>query len=308
LSEENNILNTNTKVLAFVIFLNLLIVVLQIIFGIYSHSLALITDAIHNFQDVISLIIALIAAIWMTKKPTEKMTFGFLRSEAMAGFINSGFLVGAIFLIVISGVERLINPQEIEGIYVIVMGGIALIINGLSAYLLGFHHHHDHHNDHHHHHEHEDLNIRAAYLHLLSDAGISLGVVIGGLFIYFYHIYWIDPVLSIAFSLYILKETIPVLKKTSTILMEGIPYEINLKELEEKIKNVPQVEGLHDVHIWALSSKDIYFTGHIVVDKNLTLGEISKIVEKVDEILRKNGISHITIQPEPKDFKCENVY
>jgi cobalt-zinc-cadmium efflux system protein len=307
LGENKNILKTNTKVLTFVILLNLLIVALQIAFGIFSHSLALITDAVHNFQDVISLIIALVAAVWMTKEPTEKMTFGFLRSEAMAGFINSGFLIGAIFLIVISGIERLLNPQEIDGIYVIVMGGIALIINGWSAYLLGFHHSHGHGYDDHHH-NYEDLNIKAAYLHLLSDAGISLGVVIGGLFIYFYKIYWIDPVLSIVFSLYILKETIPVLKKTSTILMEGMPYEINLKELENKITDITDVEDVHDIHIWALSSKDIYFTGHIVVSKDLTLEQISKIIEEVEKILKDYGINHITIQAEPKDFKCENVY
>jgi len=305
LGEEKDILQTNKKVLTFVIILNLVIVVLQIIFGIYSHSLALVTDAVHNFQDVISLIIALIAAIWMRKKPTQKMTFGYLRAEAMAGFVNSGFLIGAIFLIIITSFERLINPQDVEGIFVIIMGGIALIINGYSAYLLGFHHHH---HGEEHDHNHENLNIKAAYLHLLSDAGISLGVVIGGIFIYLYHIYWIDPVISIVFSLYILKETVPILVKTSTILMEGVPYKFDIEEIELEIKSIPDIIDVHDFHIWALSSKDIYFSGHITVKENLSLKDIDRLISVIQEKLRKKGINHITIQPEIKDFQCENVH
>ena len=291
------------KILITVIILNLIIVASQIGFGIYAHSLALITDAVHNFQDVISLVIAFIAAVFMTKKPTEKMTFGYLRSEAMAGFINSAFLVGAIVLIIISSIERLFFPQEVDSIYVIIVGFIAFVVNALSAYFLGLHKHDQDK------HGHEDLNIKAAYLHLLSDAGISVGVVIGGILIYFYKIYWVDPLISILFSLYIFKETYPVLKKTYMILMESVPPDINTKEIQEIIlKECKDILELHDLHVWALSSKDIYLTAHVVLKPSVTVEEFDRKVQRISQIMGEKGINHVTIQPETEDFKCPNIY
>jgi cobalt-zinc-cadmium efflux system protein len=293
--------NKNKLLLA--IFLNLIIVFSQIGFGIYSKSIALITDAVHNFQDVVSLIIAFIAAVYMQKKPTEYMTYGYLRSEVMAGFINSAILIGAVVLIIFSSVERLFYPQEVESIYVVVVGFIGFIVNAFSAYLLGFHHHH-HGEDHHHH----DLNIKAAYLHLISDAGMSLGVVLGGLFMYFYNLYWIDPLISILFSLYILKETLPVLKKSYFILMESVPQDISILNLKKEILSIEHIKEIHDVHVWALSSKDIYFTGHIVLDSSISVEEFDALLEKIKKILKDKGINHITIQPETEKYRCENTY
>ncbi|WP_457627118.1 cation diffusion facilitator family transporter [Persephonella sp.] len=292
----------NRLKLAVAIFLNMVIVVFQIIFGLYAHSMALITDAVHNFQDVVSLIIAYIAAVFMTKKPNERMTFGYLRSEVMAGFVNSAFLMGAVFLIIISSIERLFKPVEVDSIYVIVMGGIAFVINAFSAWLLGFHHHHDHN------HNHEDLNIKAAYLHLLSDAGISLGVVAGGLVIYFYGIHWVDPVISILFSLYIFRETMPVLKKSYMILMESVPQGIDIDEIKRIILSHPEIKDVHDIHVWALSSKDIYLSAHIVFRDKTDIGEFDRILKELRQELSKKGINHITIQPEIRGFECDYSY
>ena len=297
-------ITTKKKILFIAIVLNMIIVISQIIFGILSHSIALITDAVHNFQDVLSLIIAYIAAIFFAKKPTERMTFGYLRAEVMAGFINSAFLVGAIVLLIVMGIERLLYPQPVESLTVIIVGAIAFVVNSISAFLLGFHHNHE---DEHGHAHDEDLNIKAAYLHLLSDALISLGVVIGGIFMYFFSIYWLDPALSIIFSLYILKETIPVLKKTFNILMEAAPSEINTATIKKLILNFPEVIDVHDIHVWALSSKDLYLTGHIVVDEKY-LEKADSIIKKIEKKLREEGINHITLQPETKNFKCENIY
>ena len=293
----------NKKTILFItIVLNLIIVVSQIIAGIYSHSIALITDAVHNFQDVVSLIIAYIAIIFMVKKPTPKMTFGYKRAESLAGFVNSAVLIGAILLIIITGIERLIFPQPVESLVVIIVGGIAFIVNSVSAYLLGFHSHS--HNNHHHHNHGEDLNIKAAYLHLFSDAVISLGVVLGGIAMYFFSVYWVDPVLSIIFSLYILKETIPVFKKSLRILMEGVPEEFNNDLVLKELKSFPDVLDIHDIHIWALSSKDIYLTGHIIVnDKEIS--KLENLIKQIEEKLSRFGINHITIQFETKNFNCE---
>ncbi len=295
----------NKNKLFVAIALNILIVIAQIVAGLYSGSLALITDAVHNFQDVVSLIIAYIAIIFMAKKPTKRMTFGYLRSEVMAGFINSAFLLGAIFLIILNSIERLYKPEEVQSMYLIVIGGIAFIINAFSAWLLGFHHHHHGEEEHHHH---GDLNIRAAYLHLLSDAGISLGVVIGGIIIYFYGIYWVDPLISILFSLYILKETIPVLKKSYMILMEATPSNLNIADIKKEILSIPQIKDVHDVHVWALSSKDIYLSAHVSLEGQTTIEDFNKILEELKERLGRYGINHITVQPEITDFKCEYTY
>ena len=294
----------NKKNILFItIVLNLVIVISQIIAGIYSHSISLITDAIHNFQDVVSLIIAYVTIIFMTKKPTPKMTFGYKRAESIAGFVNSAVLIGAIILIIITGIERLFFPQPVESIVVIIVGAIAFVVNFISAYLLGFHSHHHNHSEYHHHHE-EDLNIKSAYLHLFSDAVISLGVVIGGIAMYLFSIYWIDPVLSIIFSIYILKETTPVLKKSLRILMEGIPEEFNHNLVIKEIKNLPDILDVHDIHIWALSSKDIYLTGHIVVE-NKEISQLENLIKDLQKKLSQFGINHITVQFETKNFECE---
>lgn len=289
------------NIILIAVVLNLLIVISQIVFGIYGNSTALIVDAVHNLQDVLSLVIALIAAVYMVKKPTLKMTFGYLRAEALAGFVNSAFLIGAVFIIIITSIEKLLFPEPVNSVIVIVVGFVAFVINSLSAYFLGFHHHED--EEHHH----EDLNIKAAYLHLLSDALISLGVVIGGILMYFFSIYWIDPVLAIGFSIYIFKETLPVLKKTFNILMEGVPYDVSLTDVKNIMLNFPEIKEVHDLHIWSLSSKDFYLSGHIVVEEE-NLNKVDEIIKTVENRLREKGINHITLQPETKNFKCENVY
>jgi len=300
--KEHN--NDNLKKLSIVIALNIAIVLGQIIFGVVANSLSLITDALHNLQDVISLIISLVAIIFMRKSPSLHMTFGYLRSPVFAAFINTSFLIGAIFVIFISSINRLLNPEPVESIYVIVVGFFAFVINGISAFVLKEHHHHE---DNHHYHHNEDINIKSAYLHLVSDAGLSLAVVIGGIFIYLFNLYWIDPVISILFSLYIFKESIPIIKKSFYILMEGAPKHIDIDKIVRDIKNLPAVKDIHDVHIWALSDKDIYFSAHIILE-DISISGFDEILSNIEKILSKEGINHITIQPESEKYKCEIYY
>lgn len=211
--------------------LNLFIVVLQIIFGLYSNSVSLITDAVHNFQDVLSLIVALVAVYAISRKPSFEMTYGFLKAEAMASFVNNLVLLFTLIFISYEAVVRFINPEEVKSFYVIVFGFLAFVINLFSALILKTHHHHDH-DDHHH----EDINIKAAYLHLLSDALLSLAVVVGGVFMYLFSIYWIDPVLSLIFVGYIIKEVFKGLKESYSILMEAVPKNIDLESLIQDIE------------------------------------------------------------------------
>lgn len=285
------------------IILNVMIVVLQFIYGFVSNSISLLTDALHNLQDVVSLIIALIAIMIVQKLPTKEMTFGFLRSEALAGFVNSLFLILAILTVIFFSVERLLNPQEVEGVYVILFGLAGFIVNFVSAKMLDLHNHHEEEN-----HHHEDINIKAAYLHLLSDAGISLGVFVGGVLIYLYKVYWIDPVLSILFSLYILKESISIIKKSYNILMEAVPKHIDVdRTLQEMRDNFKDIKEIHDLHIWSLSSHDTYLSAHIVVEQ-MSIRDYDKLLEKLENFFRERGINHITVQPESEEFRCEVLH
>jgi len=297
LKERNTDQNKNRLIIA--IGLNILIVIIQVIFGLYSNSISLITDAIHNFQDVISLIVSLIAILALSKKPTLEMTFGFLKAESMAGFVNSLILMITLIFIIYEATLRLIHPEEVKGLFVIIFGFIAFIVNLISALILKHHHHHEE-DDHHHH---EDINIAAAYIHLLSDALLSLSVVIGGIFIYLFQISIIDSILSLIFSVYIFKETFPILKKSYKVLMEAAPSNINLYELIDEMKNrFDEIVEIHDIHVWSLSSKDIYFTGHIVVkdmDKSM------EVLENLEKFLKEKGITHSTIQIESTDKICE---
>jgi len=204
--------------------------------------------------------------------------------------------MGALFLILISSIERLFFPSYVDSLYVIIIGLIAFVINSFSALLLGFHNHN------------HDLNIKAAYLHLLSDAGISLGVVAGGIIMHFYQIFWIDPLISIIFSLYILRKTIPVLKDSYLILMESTPSGIDIAEIKRIIKNHPEVISVHDIHVWSLSSKDIYLSAHVVLRSKTSLEKFDLILEDIKNQLDNIGIHHITIQPEIKGFKCDYIY
>lgn len=289
-------LDTDKKKILLAIFLNILIVFLQILFGFIANSISLITDAIHNFQDVISLIITLLAIMVVSKKPNFEMTFGFLKAESIAAFLNSLTLIFTLIFIFYQSILRLINPEEVKGLYVIIFGFLGFLINLFSALILKGHHHHGDDEDH------EDINIKSAYLHLLSDAFLSLSVVIGGFFIYLFNIYLIDPLLSIAFSLYIMKETIPILKSSYRILIEGTPYHIDLKHLIDNIrKNIPEIVEIHDIHLWSLSSKDVYFSTHIVIND---INKSMDVLEKLENLLKEYKIEHSTIQIETLDKKC----
>ena len=283
-----------------VISLNISLVIAEIIAGIYSGSMALIADAFHNLGDVLALFISLIAIVYGAKKASESMTFGYIKAEIMAAFINSLFLIITMIFILIESVNRFLNPTEINAPIVIFVSLIALFINAYSTILLkqnNIEHHHDHDEEEHHHHEHEDMNIKSAYLHMLGDAVISLSVAVGGVIIYFFGIVAIDSVLSVLFSIYIIKETFPILKKSFYSLMDS--NSDDLKQIENLIINSDShILSIHDLHLYRPNSSECYGSVHIVLNENLTLLEIETILENIRFILSKNEITHFIIQPE----------
>lgn len=285
-----------TTKLLWIIFFNLLIIVSEIVFGLISNSFALIADALHNAGDVIALVITYIALKLGTKQTTFKYTFGFIKAEMMAAFINTLFLLITMFYLIYEALQRFYNPQVIEPLYMVIVGLIAVVANGVSAYLLK--------NlgvssctSHEHHHHEEDANIKSAYLHMLADALISVGVVVAGIFIYYFQIYYIDSILTILFSIYIIHHSYPLLKKSFFSLMDVNSVEISKESLDKIIQYDSSVVEYHDLHISKPNSKESFISFHIVLnDENITLKECEKITAKIKSDLKERGFTHILIQ------------
>lgn len=296
--------NTLQKVIA----LNISLVIAEIIAGVYSGSMALIADAFHNLGDVLALFISLIAIIYGAKKASESMTFGYIKAEIMAAFINSLFLIITMIFILVESINRFLNPTEINAPIVIFASLIALFINAYSTILLkqnNIEHNHEH-DENEHNHKHEDMNIKSAYLHMLGDAVISLSVAVGGVIIYFFGVVAIDSVLSVLFSIYIIKETFPLLKKSFYSLMDSNIDD--LKQIEALIINSDShILSIHDLHLYRPNSSECYGSVHIVLNENLTLIEIEEILENIRLKLKGKGINHFIIQPESAKYHNKNI-
>lgn len=289
-----------------VIFFNIFLVIAEIGAGIFSGSMALIADAFHNLGDVLALFISLIAIIYGAKKASENMTFGYIKAEMMAAFINSLFLIVTMVFILFESISRFFDPSSINAPIVIFASLLALAVNGYSTYLLSqsnIGHHHDECEEEHHH-DHKDLNITSAYLHMLGDAVISLSVAVGGVIIYFFGIVMIDTLLSVLFSIYIIKETYPILKKSFFALMDS--NSVDLAKVEKLILEDVMISSIHDLHIYNPNSKEIYGSVHIVLNENLELGAIETIIENIRTRVKTVGISHFIVQPESVKYHGGN--
>ena len=290
------------KKILWIIIFNLLIIFFEIFFGLISNSFALIADALHNTGDVIAIIITYIALKLGSRKTTFKYTFGFIRAEMMAAFVNTLFLSITMFYMIYEAINRFINPQVIEPIYMIIVGIVAVIANGVSAYLLSKMGEDHHHHSHDHHHE-EDANIKSAYLHMLSDALISVGVVVAGIFIYYFKIYHIDSIFTIIFSIYILKHSYPLLKKSFLSLMDVNITDIESDVLDSIIRDDSLICEYHDLHIYNPSSKYKFISFHIVLsDDSISLNAIEEISNKIKANLEEVGFNHILIQADTKRY------
>jgi len=285
-----------------VIFLNITLIISEIIAGIYSGSMALIADAFHNLGDVLALFIALIAIIYGAKKATETMTFGYIRAESMAAFVNSIFLSITMIFIFIESAQRFLNPLDINAPVVIFTSLIALFVNGFSTWLLDQKNIEHHHEDEH---EHEDMNIKSAYLHMLGDAFVSLSVVVGGIIMYFYGINTIDSLLSMIFSIYVMVANFPILKNSFLALIDSNNY--NIKNMEELIMQSSEILSIHDLHLYRPNSKESYGSVHIVLKNDLLLSEIEKVIESIRERACKKGITHFIIQPESTKYHLDDI-
>lgn len=268
------------------ILLNILITVAQVIGGIISGSLALLSDALHNFSDVISLIISYIAEKLSKRKASFQKTFGYKRAEILAAFINAATLIIVAVLLIIEAVERFQNPQQIESNLVIWLSVIAILGNGFSVLLLK--------KD-----SEANMNMKSAYLHLLTDMMASVAVLLGGLLMKFYQIYWVDSVLTLAIALYLIWMGFDLLKNSTKVLMLFTPDSTPVNKIVEEINNFESIKNVHHVHIWQLNEEEIHLEAHIDFNEDITLSQFDIILHEIEDLLlHKYDINHVNIQPE----------
>ncbi len=266
------------------IVLNFIITAVQVVGGMVSGSLALLSDALHNFSDAISLVVSYIAVRLSKRVNTETNTFGYKRAEILAALFNAATLIIVSFFLFKEAAHRFSNPASVDSILMIVVAGVGLAANVGSAILLK--------ND-----AHDDMNMRSAYFHLFSDALSSVAVMAGGLCILLFRAYWIDPVLTILIGLYVLKGGFDLIGESVHILMQNTPKGVDVKAIQNAIDQVDGVKGIHHVHVWAVTELDIHFEAHVNLKKDLRLSESGVVKDQIEALLKSSfKIGHATLQ------------
>lgn len=270
--------------LVFTIFLNLLITTAQVAGGIISGSLALISDAIHNLSDTVSVVLAWLAQVLSRKPTTPKSTFGYKRAEILVAFINAIALIAISVYLIFEAVERLITPQPVDARWMFWLGLLGLVANGLSVLILERE-------------KNKNINIRAAYLHLLGDAMTSLAVIVGAALIWMYNIVWVDAVVTVIIGIYLLVHTAKLLKESVTILMQMTPADINIAEIEEKLLTIEGIKSVHHIHVWNLTDKILHFECRLSLVNDLPVSKTEEISNQIMKTLHDEfDIDHVTIQ------------
>ncbi len=271
--------------------LNMGIALAEIVGGLLSGSLALLSDSIHNLGDSMGLLASYFAIKIGERKANEKYTFGYKRAEILVAFINSAVLVGVSLLLLVEAYRRYKNPEPIDGPLMLGVALIGLFANLLSVLLLHSHAH--------------GLNVRSAYLHLLSDTLSSVAVVAGGIAIIKRDILWIDPLITVLIALYILREAYEILRESIEVLMEASP-ELDLRAIKAELEAISGVKNAHHFHAWRVGEDEVHFECHVEV-KDMPLSEAQKIIDEAEKRLRKFGITHVTVQLEVDRCSGKNI-
>jgi len=277
------------------IFLNLVITLAEFIGGIISGSLALLSDALHNLNDTTSLGISLFARKVSKKEANKEKTFGYKRAEIIGAFINLITLVIIALFLIKEGVERFYNPQPIDGLVMFIVAIIGLLGNVITAVLL-------------YRSSKENINIRSAYVHIMSDALSSVGVIVAGWLILQYELFIVDTILTLIIAGYILWQSYYMLRQTIDILMESTPTEIQLEEVTLAMQEVAGVMDIHHLHVWRLDENNILLESHVVIDESDMLN-MEKIKSSLKDLLNKSfNIQHSTLEFEfePCEEQVEN--
>ncbi len=272
--------------------LNALFTFIEFLVGYFTDSLALISDASHNLSDVASLVLSLIGMKLAQKAATKSYTYGYKKSSILASLINSIVLVAIVINIFIKAVERLSSPPQIMGQWITITAIIGVVINTFSAFLFYKGQKHD-------------INIKGAFLHLMVDALVSVGVVVSGIIIYYTGWSIIDPIISFAIGLMILMSTWGLLKESFKLTLDGVPKEFNIKEIKSLILQDTRIVETHHIHIWALSSFENALTAHILLKEGTLPSEYMEIKNNIKHKLEHHNLKHSTLEIDTNLEECK---
>jgi len=272
--------------LLFTILLNISITVVQVIGGLMSGSLALLADALHNFSDVIALLVSYVAVRMAARPASQARTYGYKRAEMLAALFNGAVLIAIAISLCIEAIGRFGEPHPIDSNIVIWLAAYSIIANGVSVLILQ----RDAKNS---------LNMRSAYLHLFSDMLTSIAVLAGGIAISLWQVYWLDTLLSVLISIYLIYMSVGLLRETIAVVMQFAPSEVDLAAIERDMLAVPGVSDLHHVHVWQITERETHFQGHVGFEQDLPLSEVTAIIEQLRQLLaEQHHIDHATLQAE----------
>jgi len=285
--------SVNTAFIAGIV-LNMLFVIIEVIAGLYIHSLSLLSDAGHNLADVASLALSLLAFRLLKKKSNNKYTYGYRKTSVLVALFNAAVLLLSIGAIAYEAIHRLVYPEPfVSGKIISLIAGIGILINTVTALLFL--------RD-----KEKDLNIKSAYLHLLSDAIVSLGLVMGGIVIFYTNWFWLDAALSIVIAIIILLSTWHLFKSSLRLSLDGVPENIQLEEIKNTALQINHVKDLHHIHVWAISTTENALTAHLVLPQNVSIAEEQEIKKHLKHELLHKNIHHITLETERENDPCAN--
>jgi len=294
--EHNHTPNVSNLNRAFIIGIgiNALYVIIEFSAGFYYNSLSLISDAGHNLSDVAALALALLAFRLAKVKANDKFTYGYRKSTILVSLINSVVLFVAIGGILWESFNRLHHPVVIQGQPIAFVAGIGIVINAVSAFL--FFKDKD-----------KDLNVKGAYLHLMADAAVSLGVVISGILILLFHIYWLDMLMSFIVVLVIFYSTWNLFKDSLYLTLDGVPKGIDLQKVISEIKEVEGIIDVHHLHVWAISTSQNAMTAHIIIRSNTGMEQLDILKKNIKHELEHVNIQHATLEFETDNENCTEI-
>lgn len=274
----------NEKNLLAATFLNLVITVVEIAGGILSGSLALLSDALHNLSDTFATFIAYLATVIGKREANQKKTFGYKRLEILAALTNAVILIVMSVFLINEAWHRWQNPAPINSMIMLVVGMIGLLANLYAVLILR--------KD-----AAKNINVRAAYVHLIGDSLSSVVVIIGGVMIQIFKTTWIDPIITVLISIYIIRSGFVILRDSVNILMQSAPDHLDLSQIKIRVEQEPEVLNIHHIHAWMLTDQEVHLEGHVELQSDLKLSQVKEIQEKIEKSLhREFKIQHITLQ------------
>ena len=274
------------KRVKFAAFLNFIFTIVELIGGFWTNSLAILSDALHDFGDSIALLVSWLFERGAKKSPDTKYTFGYQRLSLFSALFSAAILVGGSIIIIFQAIPRLFNLEPVNAFGMVEIAIIGVVFNGIGFFTLK---------------KGNSLNEKVLSWHLLEDVLGWVAILIGGIIVYFWQFYLIDPIMTIALTVFILYNVVKNLKEALSILLQGVPRHINLEAVRQDIKTIKGVLGIHDIHIWSLEGETDIFTAHVVLDSKILENQSEQIRQTIKNKLLANHIEHSTIELESRD-------